>query len=122
MGLGNLTAVIDCNGMQAKGACREIMQLEPLAEKWSAFRWNIMETDGHDCTAVIRSLGSVRERGRATGRPTVLIAHTVKGKGISFMENVTRWHNAPPTDEELSAALRELSCSDSTLSEAKQLS
>jgi transketolase len=101
-------AVVDCNRLQAKGTCREIMGVEPLAEKWAAFQWNVIETDGHDLGAVTRTLISARERARETGRPVAVLAQTIKGRGVSFMENVTRWHNAPPTDEELEAALREL--------------
>lgn len=108
LALGNLVAVVDANRMQAKGTCREIMAIEPLAEKWAAFRWNVTETDGHDLDAVTRTLTSARERAGRTGRPVAVLAHTVKGRGVSFMENVTRWHNAPPTDQELEAALKEL--------------
>ena len=108
LALSNLVAVIDRNGMQAKGTCREIMELEPLADKWAAFGWTVMEANGHDFSDLTESLTSARLTAARTNKPVVVIAHTVKGRGVSFMENVARWHNSPPTEDEVAAALGEL--------------
>ena len=106
--LGSLIAVVDDNGMQAKGRCSDIMEVEPLGAKFGAFGWGADEVDGHDVQAVLRCLRAAVDRGRRDARPVVLIAHTVKGKGVSFMENEWRWHNKPPNAAELERALTEL--------------
>jgi len=103
--LDNLVAIIDYNGWQSGGAVGEILPLEPLAEKWKAFGWATQEIDGHSMEAILRAF----ELAQATkGQPSTIIAHTIKGKGVSFMENDNRWHMTPPTKEEEEAALREL--------------
>lgn len=104
-GLDNLTAFIDRNGIQQEGRTEDIMPLEPLAEKWEAFNWHVLTIDGHDLRQI---LAAVEEAQRTKGRPTVIIARTVKGKGVSFMENKIRYHGAATSDEELAQALREL--------------
>jgi transketolase len=105
LGLDNLVAILDCNRWQSGGAVEEILPLEPLAEKWRAFGWSTQEIDGHDLKAILEAL----ERARAVeGRPSVLIARTIKGRGVSFMENDNKWHMTPPTREEAVAALEEL--------------
>ena len=101
----SLTAIVDRNRLQVDGDVREIMALEPLAEKWRAFGWHVIEINGHDVSEIHRALGDARE---TQGRPTVIIAHTVKGKGVSFMEGDPRWHSAHLSKEELDQALAEL--------------
>ena len=102
--LGNLVAVIDYNRFQALGRTDEILDLEPQAEKWRAFRWAVTEVDGHDHDALAAALAAPS----ADGRPHCVIAHTTKGKGVSFMENSLLWHYRTPQGEELEAAWREL--------------
>jgi transketolase len=106
--LDNLTAVADYNKVQLDGHVRDIMDLEPLADKWRAFRWNAIEIDGHDMRAVLDAFTQARA---TKGRPTVIIAHTVKGKGVSFMEDTPAWHGKAPNAEELRRALAELGAS-----------
>ena len=103
--LDNLVAIIDYNGIQSLGRTSEILNLEPFADKWRAFGWEVAEAPGHDHDALFGVLGSVPLR---IGKPTCMIAHTVKGKGVSFMENTVLWHYRVPRGEELEAALREL--------------
>ncbi len=103
--LDNLVALVDYNKIQSFGTVKEVLDLEPFADKWQAFRWAVREVDGHDHGQIRAALESVPfER----GRPSVLIAHTVKGKGVSFMENQLAWHYKSPSDEQLAQALREL--------------
>lgn len=103
--LDNITAIVDRNKIQQEGPTEEIMSLEPLADKWRSFGWEVVEIDGHDMEAILEALYAARE---VKGKPTVIIAHTVKGKGVSFMEHVIRFHGTAPTDEELQRALAEL--------------
>ena len=103
--LGNLTAIVDKNGVQNDGFVKEIMQQEPLADKWRAFGWQVQEIDGHDAEAVIAAL----ERAKAvTDGPSMIIATTVKGKGVSFMENDADWHGKAPNADEREKALAEI--------------
>jgi transketolase len=101
--MDNLTAIIDRNGMQLTGWTRDIMNLEPLTQKWQAFGWHAIEIDGHDFNQIIAALEEARNT-----QPTVIIAHTVKGKGVSFMENNASFHGKAPTTEEAERALKEL--------------
>jgi len=104
--LDNLVAIIDYNKIQAEGFTAEIMDLEPLAEKWRSFGWRVVEIDGHDLRQILEALETARQE---KGKPTCIIAHTIKGKGVSFMENNPKWHgSAPPSAEELALALGEL--------------
>lgn len=103
--LSNLCAIIDYNGVQQNGPVKTIKDLEPLAAKWQAFNWNALEVDGHNVEALIEAYGKARQE---TARPTVIIAHTVKGKGVSFMEGNHAWHGKAPKADELKAALAEL--------------
>ena len=103
--LESLTALVDFNKWQATGRSEQVLALQPLAEKWRAFGWETVEVDGHDLEALTSELQ--RDR-KGTGRPRVLIAHTVKGKGVSFMEDDNNWHYRTPTAEEITAAHREL--------------
>ncbi len=103
--LDNLTAIVDRNGIQNDDFTETAMRLEPLREKWHAFGWQVQEVDGHDLPAVIHALESVRA---VHGKPAVIIARTVKGKGVSFMENTPEWHGKAPTPEQAERALAEL--------------
>ncbi|MSQ40751.1 MAG: transketolase [Dehalococcoidia bacterium] len=103
--LDNLIAIVDRNRIQNDRFTDEVMELEPLADKWRAFRWNTLEVDGHNIEQV---LGALKAAPQEKGRPTVIIAHTVKGKGVSFMENNPDFHGRAPTPTELERALKEL--------------
>ena len=101
----NLCAIVDYNKLQLDGFVKEILDLEPLADKWRAFGWHVIELDGHDIPALQRAFA---EAAATTGKPTVIIAHTVKGKGVSFMENSPKYHGVAPTPKEVELALKEL--------------
>lgn len=103
--LSNLVAIVDNNGVQLDGPVREVMPLEPLGPRWAAWGWRVLEVDGHDVNELAEAFESATS---AAGQPTVIIAHTVKGKGVSFMENDHIWHGAVPTAEQLRQALAEL--------------
>ncbi len=103
--LDNLIAIIDYNKLQSLTTVANTLGLEPLAEKFRAFGWAVQELDGHDHDLLSKSLGSLPW---TSGRPSVLIAHTVKGKGVSFMENKVEWHYKSPTKEQLEQALSEI--------------
>jgi len=103
--LDNLIAIIDYNKIQSLGAVKEVIDLEPLAAKWHAFGWAVRELDGHDLPAVENALTQVPYE---DGRPSCIVAHTVKGKGVSFMENELLWHYRAPLGENLEKALAEL--------------
>jgi transketolase len=103
--LDNLTAMVDCNGMQLSGWTRDIMNLEPLVSKWQAFGWHVIDIDGHDFEQI---LAAFPEAEKTKGKPTVIIARTTKGKGVSFMENNITFHGKAPTREEAERALKEL--------------
>ena len=102
--LDNLTAIVDYNRLQISGNVDAVMTISSLSDRWSAFGWEVREVDGHDHGALIAELG----RSPSAGRPKLILAHTVKGKGVSFMENDPSWHHRVPTDEQLAAALWEL--------------
>lgn len=103
--LDNLVAIVDRNGLQIDGPTEEVMSLEPLAEKWRAFGWHTLEIDGHAFPAI---LAAFDEAAATAGRPTAIIARTVKGKGVSFMENAVEWHGVAPNAEQRDRALAEL--------------
>ncbi len=103
--LGNLTCIVDYNKIQSFGRVSEIMELEPFADKWKAFRWHVQEVNGHDHGAILNALQTADT---VTNQPSVIIAHTMKGKGVSFMENTVDWHYWTPTDAHLAQALSEL--------------
>jgi transketolase len=103
--LDNMTAIIDNNGIQLSGRTCDIMNLEPLARKWEAFGWNVIDVDGHDLD---RLLSAYHEAENTKGGPTVVVAQTIKGKGVSFMENNVAFHGKAPTPEETERALKEL--------------
>lgn len=104
-GLDNVCAIVDNNGVQLDGTTAEIMGVEPLADKFRSFGWHVIEADGHDLTALRLAF---RLAAATKGRPTVIIAQTVKGKGVSFMENLCAWHGKAPNPDELAAALAEI--------------
>jgi transketolase len=101
--LDNLTAIVDYNKIQSFGSVAEILNLEPFADKWKAARWAVTEIDGHDHAALCQQLKTAE-----TGKPKLIIAHTVKGKGVSFMENQLAWHYKSANDEQLAKALDEI--------------
>jgi transketolase len=103
--LDNLIAFTDRNRLQTDGDTEDVMPLDPLPDKWRAFGWNSWEIDGHDFSAII---GAVARARAEPGRPTMIVANTTKGRGVSFMENVASWHGTPPTTDELNRALAEL--------------
>jgi len=103
--LDNLIAIIDYNQIQSLGTVKEVLDLEPFADKWKAFGWAVHEIDGHDCAQIERALTDVP---LAAGKPTCVIARTVKGKGVSFMENKLLWHYRAPDRDEMARALAEL--------------
>jgi transketolase len=104
-GLSNLCALVDCNGLQIDGPVCKVMNLEPLADKWRAFNWNVLEIAGHDYTQILSALQTAR---REASRPTVILAKTVKGKGVSFTENQVCWHGIAPNSEQVCQMLDEL--------------
>ena len=103
--LGNLIAIVDRNDMQIDGWTRDVMELEPFNSKWASFGWHVIEVDGHDFGELEDAFGQAK---LVTGQPAVIIAHTTKGKGVSFMENNADFHGKAPTPEQVEMALREL--------------
>ncbi|MEW5806460.1 MAG: transketolase [Acidobacteriota bacterium] len=103
--LDNLCAILDRNMLQIGGNTEMIMALEPLADKWKAFGWNVIVIDGHDIDSIMNALNEVES---VKGQPSIIIAKTVKGKGVSFMENNVEFHGKAPDDEQLRKALEEL--------------
>ncbi len=103
--LDNLVAIIDYNKIQSFGAVEEVLNLAPLAQKWKAFGWAVREIDGHDLNQIDDALSSVPFE---VGRPSCVVANTVKGKGVSFMEGQLAWHYRTPNDEDLALALKEI--------------
>lgn len=103
LSLNNLTVVIDRNRLQSLGSTEDTIPLEPLSEKWRAFNWEVNEIDGHDFSDLARITEHVNQ-----SRPRIFIANTIKGKGVSFMENSVLWHYRPPSFDELEIALKDL--------------
>lgn len=103
--LDNLTAFLDYNKLQIDGTNDEVMTVEPVADKWKAFGWNVLEIDGHNYDQIRDAVKKAKE---TKGKPTMIIAHTVKGKGVSFMENQVGWHGSAPNEEQMERALLEL--------------
>lgn len=104
-GLDNLCGIVDRNGLQIDGKVKDVMDIDPLADKLLAFKWNVIETDGHDLSEIEKAF---KEAASFKGKPTVIIAHTVKGRGVSFMEDVCSWHGVAPNKVQLDSALVEL--------------
>ena len=107
--LDNVIAIIDCNRLQIDGLVKDVMDVEPLCAKYGSFGWDVMRIDGHDMTQVVDALEQART---VTRRPVVILANTVKGKGVSFMEDQAGWHGRAPNLEELTKGLQELGLSD----------
>ena len=103
--LDNICAIIDYNKYQIDGKVCDIMGIEPLGNKWKEFGWHVEDTDGHDISALIKKFENVK---KIKNRPSVIIAHTVKGKGVSFVESSNKWHGVAPSKDELEQALKEL--------------
>jgi len=103
--LDNLCAILDFNKLQIDGRVLEVMSIAPVADKWRSFGWEVMEVDGHDFSQLLPALDRCQG---VKGRPSLIIAHTIKGKGVSFMENQVKYHGIAPTPEELQRALKEL--------------
>ena len=103
--LGNLCAIVDVNRLQIDGPVKEVMEVEPLSEKYAAFGWNVIETDGHDMPQLLDAFSRARAE---IGRPTVILARTIKGKGVSYMENQANWHGTAPKKDQFEKALQEL--------------
>ena len=101
----NLIAIMDRNHLQNDACVDTEMPIEPVAEKWRAFGWNVMEVDGHDMEKIVEALEMAK---MTRGKPTMIIAETIKGKGVSFMENVAEWHGRAPTAEQAECALEEI--------------
>ena len=104
-GLDNLTAILDHNQVQQTGTVAGTMPIEPIVAKWTAFNWHVREIDGHDMAQVLDALD---EAEMVTGRPTIIVSHTVKGKGVSWMELDPAWHGKAPSPEEAERAIAEL--------------
>ncbi len=109
--LDNLVAILDHNTLQITGHTRDVMANEPLDAKWRAFGWEVRAIDGHDYAALTMALTTLPP----AGKPLFIIANTVKGKGVSFMENVGKWHHGVPTETELAQALAELDAAEAKL-------
>jgi transketolase len=104
--LANLTCIVDNNQQQLDGFVKDILDPSPVADKFRAFGWHAVEIDGHDFAQVVPALAAARS-GKA-GKPTAVVAHTIKGKGVSFMENNPEWHGIAPKPEQVEAAVKEL--------------
>jgi transketolase len=103
--IDNLTAIVDKNGIQSDGWTKDIMNSEPLVEKFKAFGWHVIDIDGHDFNQLIKSFEQAKT---IKGKPTAIVARTVKGKGVSFMENNADFHGKAPNTAQLEQALKEL--------------
>ena len=111
--LDNLVTILDHNTLQITGHTKDVMSNEPLAEKWRAFGWEVRTANGHDYAALTQAIAAPHP-----GKPLFVIANTVKGKGVSFMENVGKWHHGVPSDAELAQALAELDAAEMKMKEA----
>ncbi|MGC2400239.1 MAG: transketolase, partial [Acidobacteriaceae bacterium] len=103
--LDNVIAFVDRNYLQTDGNTEDVMPLDPLVDKWRAFGWNASEIDGHDFGQIFEAIERAKNN---QGKPTMIVANTIKGKGVSFMENQAEWHSGPPTMEQYTKALEEL--------------
>jgi transketolase len=103
--LDNVCAIVDYNKVQENGPTNEIKNLEPLGKKWASFGWHVIEVEGNELKQVMTALDEIDN---VKGKPVVILAHTIKGKGVSFMEGKAAWHGKAPNKEQLDAALAEL--------------
>jgi transketolase len=115
-GLDNLVGIVDYNGLQISGKVDDVMRLSPLGDRWAAFGWKVVQIDGNDMGQVIGALDSVPAK---AGSPTLILARTIKGKGVSFIENQVAWHHKVPTDEQYAQAMRELDTAIASAREAR---
>ena len=106
--LSNLIVIMDVNGQQAFGYTKQVLDLSPMAERWRSFAWDVQELDGHDVELLTRTVGALSI---IAGPPHVVIARTIFGKGVSFMENTIKWHYWPMSDEEYHLAIRDIEAS-----------
>lgn len=104
-GLDNLTVIVDKNRLQLVDLTDNVIPLEPFADKWRAFNWHVVEVDGHNVPQLLSALAEAKQ---TKGRPTAIVAHTVKGKGVSFMEEQVCWHSRAPNESEYTLAMKEL--------------
>ena len=111
--LGNLVAIIDHNRLQISGDVDQVMTVSSLYDRWRSFGWNVEEVEGNDMSSLVRCFDTY-QRGGDREKPSLILAHTTKGKGVSFMENVAGWHHRVPTEEQLSLALSELDGQEET--------
>ena len=107
--LDNMVAFLDCNGLQIDGKVENVMNIGSIVDKFKAFGWNVIEIDGHNFEQIFDALDIARD---TTGKPTIIVAKTVKGKGVSFMENEAGWHGTAPSDSDLEKALVEIGGTD----------
>ena len=103
--LDNICAIVDLNGLQIDGPVSKVKAIEPVASKWAAFGWNVIDIDGHDMKEILDALDDAET---VKGKPSVILAHTIKGKGVSFFEGKVEYHGMAPTPEELEKALKEM--------------
>lgn len=103
--VNNLTVILDYNKVQLDGTVKEILDIEPIVDKWRAFNWNVIEIDGHNFTDIERAFGEAEAHKEG---PSIIIAHTIKGKGVSFMEGNVEWHGKAPSENEREKAVKEL--------------
>jgi transketolase len=104
-GLDNLVAIIDRNTLQISGRTEDVMALEPMRERWEAFGWEVIDVDGNDMAALVKTFDKLDH---ANGKPKLIISHTTKGKGISYMEKVAKWHHGVPDEKQYYEALQEI--------------
>ncbi|MHC1761411.1 MAG: transketolase [Negativicutes bacterium] len=104
--LDNLVAIVDYNGLQVNGWVNDVMRISPLPDKWRAFGWTVIEIDGHEMKEILNAF----QKAQKIRGPVTIIAHTVKGKSVSFMENITDWHGKAPNDEQAAQAIAEIEC------------
>ena len=103
--LSNMTAIVDYNDVQLDGPVHQVMPMEPMVEKWRACNWAVLEINGHNMRQVLEALDTAQE---IHDRPTLILAHTTKGKGVSYMENKSVWHGIPPSQAQYEQAVAEL--------------
>ncbi len=104
-GLDNVCGIVDNNGLQIDGPVDEVMRVAPMAEKWDAFGWNVIQVNGHNMNEILNALGDAEN---TKGKPSLIVAHTIKGKGVSFFEGKVEYHGVAPTPDELEQAMKEL--------------
>jgi transketolase len=116
-GLDNLVGIVDCNGLQISGRTEEVMRLSPLPDRWAAFGWAVEEVDGNDIAQLVEAFDRLPAR---RGSPTLVLAHTTKGKGVSFIEGQASWHHRVPTEEQYAQAMGELDAARQGIEEAAE--